>query len=118
MDIIGTNVAEEKPNYILYLYKQFARDLQSRVVKYLYNSKVYVEANSDTDSAKVTITNKISGLTFEATVNDVMQQIGTEAEGVNQLKDIAKAVVGEYREFIWHIHFFDFKKRKAEEVTE
>ena len=109
---IGSAVPEEKPNYINYLYKQFARDLQGRIVKYLANTKVYVEVDQETDSAKITFTNKPTGYVWETNVSGVMQKIATEAEGIDQTAQTAKEIYGMYKDHIWHLFFYDFKKRR------
>ena len=121
MDIqIGNNAPEEVPNYIGYLYKQFAKDLQGRIVKFLYSSKVYVEPMPDVDMAKITITNKPTGVEWDVTIANVMQKITSDAEGTDQMKDLAKGIVDMYKDHIWHMFFFDFKGRfkKPEEQAD
>lgn len=115
---IGSNVPEETPNYIGYLYKQFARDLQGRIVRYLTNTKVYVDVNQEDDSAKVVFTHKPTNYVWETSINNVMQTIATEAEGTDVIAQTAKNIYGMYKDHIWHLFFYDYKKHRIEKKLE
>lgn len=109
---IGSQVPDETPNYVGYLYKQFAKDLQSRLARRVYNTKVFVDADAVTDKATVTFTNKPTGYEWSATVGEVMQHIATEAESdVDEVGEIAKKIYGMYKDHIWHLFFFDYKHK-------
>lgn len=112
---IGSNVPEVTPNYVGYLYKQFAKDLQNRLAKRVYGTKVYVDANIQDDTATITFTNKPTGYEWSATVTDVMKHIASDAEeGVNEIGEIAKQIYGMYKDHIWHLFFYDYKHKTEE----
>lgn len=110
-DFIGTQVPETVPEYMTYMYTQFAKELQRRIRTFLVNTTVYVKPFIEEDMVTVEITHRDLGIQYRDEVRDVLDKIKAEADDPVVVRKLGKDIVDLYRDYIWHMFFVDFKKR-------
>ena len=117
-NIVGTNVPDPMPEYIGYMYKQFAKDIQRNIKKRVVDSKIYVTPMVDSDSVEVKITHNSLDIKWTMLIQNIRECIKDEANDSQVMRDICKDIMSSYRDYIWHRVFADWKKRKPANSSE
>lgn len=107
-----------EPGIAGFLFKQFSRELQGKIVRQLYNAKVHVQPDATNDSVRITIKHKLLPIEYTENLSEIASCIRDEAENDGVIRELARTIVGNYKDHIWHMFFYDYKKRqdKKEEV--
>lgn len=109
---IGSQAPEAMPEYMQYLFKTFAKDLQGKIVRCLYNTKVFVKPIPDEDKVVVEISHKELPITYSEDLDEITGVIRESAKDDRVISSLVRSVVQDYKDSIWHMFFYDFKKTR------